>query len=75
MSEMKVSTATNHFMVYGRVERQYALETQIKHRDCFQAWILPFFGEREIEELGRFDILHMRETMVDRNLSAAHYVV
>ena len=58
-------------MVYGRVERQYAVETQMKHRDCFQCWILPFFGEREIEEVGRFDILRMREEMVARNLSAA----
>jgi site-specific recombinase XerD len=71
MPVMKVSIATNHFMVYGRVERQYAIETQMKHRDCFQSWILPFFGEREIEEVGRFDILHMRESMVAQELSSA----
>jgi integrase/recombinase XerD len=68
---MKVSTAVNQFMVYGRVERQYALETQAKHRDCFQSWILPFFSENEIEEVGRYDILRMREAMLSRQLSAA----
>jgi len=68
---MKVSTVINHFMVYGRVERQYAYQTQLKHRDCFQAWILPFFSEREIEEVGRYEILRMREAMVTRNLSSA----
>ncbi len=68
---MKVSTLIDHFLVYGRVERQYALETQLKHRDCFQAWILPFFGERDIEDVGRYDVLRLREAMVERNLSAA----
>jgi site-specific recombinase XerD len=68
---MKVSTAVNQFMVYGRIERQYALETQAKHRDCFQSWILPFFSENEIEEVGRYDILRMREAMLSRQLSSA----
>ncbi len=68
---MKVKIVINHFMVYGRVERQYAYQTQLKHRDCFQSWILPFFSEREIEEVGRFDILRMREAMIARNLSPA----
>jgi site-specific recombinase XerD len=58
-------------MIYGRIERQYALETQGKHRDCFQSWILPFFGESEIEEVGRYDILRMREAMVSRQLSSS----
>ena len=61
----------NHFLVYGRVERQYALETQLKHRDCFASWILPTFGDREIESLVRFDILLMRDRMTERNLSSA----
>jgi site-specific recombinase XerD len=68
---MKVSLAVTQFMVYGRIERQYALETQAKHRDCFQSWILPFFSESEIEEIGRYDILRMREAMVSRELSPA----
>lgn len=61
----------NHFLVYGRAERQYAQETQLKHRDCFASWILPSFGDREIETLVRFDILHMRDRMVERKLSSA----
>jgi len=61
----------NHFLVYGRAERQYARETQIKHRDCFSSWILPTFGDRDIESLVRYDILHMRDRMVERDLSSA----
>jgi len=61
----------NHFLVYGRVERQYAHETQLKHRDCFGSWILPTFGDREVESIVRFDILGMRDRMVERKLSAA----
>lgn len=68
---MQVPQAMNHFMIYGRAERQYARETQIKHRDCFASWILPSFGDREVESLGRFDILYMRDRMVERQLSSA----
>jgi len=68
---MQVTQAMNHFLVYGRAERQYARETQIKHRDCFSSWILPTFGDRDIESLVRYDILHMRDRMVERDLSSA----
>ena len=68
---MQVTQATNHFLIYGRAERQYADETQLKHRDCFASWILPHFGDREVESLVRYDVLQMRERMVERKLSAA----
>src|ERR1019366_8646106 len=68
---MQISQAMNHFLVYGRAERQYAFETQMKHRDCFASWILPSFGDREVESLIRFDVLHMRDRMTERQLSAA----
>lgn len=61
----------NHFLLYGRVERQYAGETQLKHRDCFASWLIPTFGDREVESLTRYDVLGMRERMSERNLSAA----
>lgn len=61
----------NHFLVYGRAERQYALETQMKHRDCFAAWILPAMGDRDVESLTRFDFLGLRDAMCRRELSSA----
>ena len=61
----------NHFLVYGRVERQYAFETQLKHRDCFASWILPTFGDHEVGSIARYDIVAMRERMVERQLSTA----
>lgn len=60
-----------HFLVYGRAERQYAVETQLKHRDCFAAWILPAMGEREVEGLTRFDFLALRDAMGRCELSTA----
>jgi site-specific recombinase XerD len=71
---MQIRQAMEHFLVYGRAERQYARETQLKHRDCFASWILPSFGDREVESLVRFDILHMRDRMVERKLSSARQV-
>jgi len=68
---MQVTQAMNYFLVYGRAERQYAQETQLKHRDRFASWILPSFGDREIETLVPFDILHMRDRIVERKLSSA----
>jgi integrase/recombinase XerD len=68
---MKVTTISDSFLLYGRVERQYAFETQLKHRDCLSSWILPFLGGKEIEDVTRFDILRMREVMVSRQLSVA----
>jgi integrase/recombinase XerD len=68
---MQITQAMSHFLVYGRVERQYTRETQQKHRDCFASWILPTFGDRDVESLVRFDIVHMRDRMTERNLSSA----
>jgi integrase/recombinase XerD len=68
---MQVTHAMNHFLVYGRAERRYALETQKKHRECFTSWLLPAFGDQEVESLSRFDVLQMRDQMTERNLSAA----
>jgi site-specific recombinase XerD len=68
---MQFNEAMKHFLLYGKAERQYAHETQIKHRDCFASWLLPAFIGRDVETLTRFDVLALRDAMVRRGLSAA----
>lgn len=65
---MKVHLAAESFFLYGQVERLYARETQAKFRDCFQSWILPVFGERELIDIGLMDILEFRRKMIEHRL-------
>jgi site-specific recombinase XerD len=65
---MKVEEAYNLFLDYGRGERNYARETLVKLRDCFQAWLLPVLGEHELENIGRMDVVKLRTAMVDRGV-------
>src|ERR1700722_10118811 len=68
---MQFSTATNQFMVYARVERQYAPESQIKIKDCFDSWLLKHFGNLDLPEIKPLHLLAFREAMADKNLSIA----
>lgn len=68
---MTLQEATEPFLTYGRVEKGYAAETQIKMSDCFRSWLLPHFGESQLEALGQLDILRFRQAMVDRGLGIA----
>jgi len=68
---MQVTQAMNYFLIYGRAERRYAVETQLKHRDCFASWLLPTFGDKEVESLVRFDVVQMRDRMTEKGLSSA----
>jgi len=65
---MRIPDAYNLFLDYGRGERNYARETLVKLRDCFQSWLLPVLGELEVESLGRMDVLKLRTAMVDRGV-------
>lgn len=65
---MKINESYNSFMTYGRGERNYARETLIKLRDCFQSWILPVLGEIEVEHMTRMDVVKLRTAMVDRGV-------
>jgi len=65
---MKISESYNLFMSYARGERNYARESLIKLRDCFQAWILPVLGEIEVENMTRMDVVKLRTAMVDRGV-------
>ena len=65
---MKISEAYNLFMTYARGERDYAKETLVKHRDCFQSWILPILGELEVETMAPIDVARLQSAMVNRGL-------
>src|SRR5579872_1876780 len=67
---MTVQEVYPPFMAYGRAERQYAKQTQWKHKECFQSWLLPQFGACRVEGISRIDILAFRGKMTDAQLSA-----
>ena len=68
---MQVSQAVEQFIIYGRVEKQYAPETQSKIKECFDSWLLRHFGKLDLAEVRPFHVLAFREAMGDRSLSVA----
>jgi site-specific recombinase XerD len=66
---MTLNQAFDPFMLYCESERMNAVQTRIKYRDCFRSWLLPFFGERDIDTLTRIDVLSFREQFVHAKLS------
>jgi integrase/recombinase XerD len=67
---MTVQEAYSVFMAHGRAERQYAKETLGKLKDCFHAWILPNFGEKDAGSISRLDVLALRSKMTDAKLGS-----
>ncbi|MGD1096669.1 MAG: tyrosine-type recombinase/integrase [Bryobacteraceae bacterium] len=65
---MTIQDACPLFLAHGRAERQYAKETMVKLRDCFNAWILPCLGDKELERLSRTDLITFRSELVDNKL-------
>lgn len=65
---MNIREAHNLFLSYGRAERNYAPETLIKLKDCFNAWILPTLGDIAVSEMTRADVLRLRNAMLDRGI-------
>jgi site-specific recombinase XerD len=68
---MTLTEASEHFINYCRAERQASPSTLAKYQDCFNSWLIPWFGSKELATLNRSDILGMRQSMVDRQLSVA----
>jgi integrase/recombinase XerD len=66
-----VAPSVEQFLRYGQIDRRYARETQLKHRDCFASWILPAIGDKEVEEIELLDVLKIRNAMIMRGLSKA----
>lgn len=66
---MKIEQAYNLFMLYGKAERGYAAETLGKFREVFTSWVQPTFRGREVESVTRFDVLQLRNLLLERRLS------
>jgi integrase/recombinase XerD len=65
---MTIREAHKLFLIYGRGERNYAVETLTKLKDCFNAWILPMLGDIDVTEVTRMDVVKLRNAMVDRGI-------
>ncbi len=48
-----------------------APSTLAKYKDCYESWIRPTFGDKDISEINRMSVLELRQAMVDRHLSVA----
>lgn len=69
VTPMQLHQAVNPFLSYCQAERQVAPATRQKYQDCFRSWLLPFFGAKNLVELARLDVLHLRQAMTRRGLS------
>jgi len=54
-----------------RGKRQVTPSTLAKYRDCFESWIRPRFGNKDITEISKLAVLELRQAMVDKQLSIA----
>jgi len=70
-TNLTVRQALEPFLIYGRVERQYAAETQDKIKECFRAWLLPHFGDLQLISIKPIHALSFRQAMAAANLSIA----
>jgi integrase/recombinase XerD len=68
---MKTSEAFGPFLSFCEAERHVAPSTLAKYRDCFESWIRPTFGSKDVSEISRLSVLELRQAMVDRHLSMA----
>jgi integrase/recombinase XerD len=68
---MTISEGFEHFINYCRAERHASPSTLAKYRDCFNSWLSPWFGSKEVVSLTRLHILDLRQAMLDKQLSIA----
>jgi site-specific recombinase XerD len=69
--EMSVFDAVEPFLLYCRVERQYAEETQSKIKESFRSWLLRHFGSLKLSDIKPMNVLSFRQAMAAKNLSIA----
>ncbi len=69
---MKINEAHNLFLAYGRGERNYSAETLVTKRGAFRRWIVPMFGDINVDQLTRMDVLKLRTALVDAKIGANH---
>jgi site-specific recombinase XerD len=70
-SALRVYEAVEPFLLYCRVERQYAVESQEKLNEAFRSWLLRHFGGLELTEIKTMHVLAFRQAMSARALSVA----
>ena len=68
---MTFAQAVEPYINFCVAERQVAPSTVAKYRDCFKSWLLPWAGSRELASVTPVDVLGLRRSMVDRQLSIA----
>lgn len=68
---MKTSEAFDPFLSFCHAERHGAPSTLAKYRDCFESWIRPALGSKDLMEITRLAVLELRQAMVDKQLSIA----
>ena len=68
---MNIQDAFHQFITYGRGQKNYARETVIKHEDCFRSWVLPTFGQVDIERITPVDIVRLQSGLLARGVGTA----
>lgn len=68
---MTFAQAVEPYINFCLAERQAAPSTIAKYRDCFKSWLLPWAGSKELVSVTPVDVLGLRRSMVDRQLSVA----
>lgn len=68
---MTLSEAFDPFVSFCQAERHVASSTTAKYRDCFDSWLKPWLGKQQVSELGKLQVLELRQAMVDKQLSIA----
>jgi site-specific recombinase XerD len=69
MSTLRVSEAFEPFLLYCRVEKQYAAESQAKMKEAFDSWLLRHLGSLELTSIRPMHVLAFRHAMATRELS------
>ena len=71
IAPMKTTQAFEPFIMFRQAERHAAPSTIAKYRDCFDSWLSPWLGGREVSDISKLLVLELRQAMVDRQLSIA----
>jgi site-specific recombinase XerD len=69
--ELTLSEAVEPFLLYCRSEKQYATESLLKARECFDSWLVRHFGKVPISDIRPLDVFAFRQAMATRQLSVA----
>jgi integrase/recombinase XerD len=68
---MTLSEAFAPFLSFCQAERHAAPSTTAKYQDCFNSWLNPWLGQKEVSSINKLLVLELRQAMVDKQLSIA----